>query len=76
MQGNAPTAYADLSGVYGPDRSTSDSLRERNGGRMITNQYNVLPLDPNNPPQAPYRAGEQHESKCKIDAEFKSNLFY
>lgn len=63
MQGNGPTAYTDLSGVYGVDQSTSDSLRERQGGRMITNQYNVLPETPNCTIPACYRAGKQHKSR-------------
>lgn len=66
MQGNSPTAYADLSGIYGIDNSTLDSLRERKGGRLITNEYNVLPLDPNSPPQAPYGAGERQKIRAKF----------
>lgn len=82
MQGNAPTAYADLSGVYGVDKSTLDSLREYEGGRLITNQYNVLPEEPNCTIPACYRAGEEQEKifffenhKFKIQSEFKSDAF-
>lgn len=67
MQGNGPTAYADLSGVYGVDQSTLDSLREREGGRLITNQYNVLPEEPDCTIPACYRAGEQLTSILLVE---------
>ncbi|XP_037050683.1 peroxidase-like [Bradysia coprophila] len=73
--GNAPTAYADLSGIYGVDQSTLDSLRERQGGRLITNKYNVLPEEPNCTIPACYRAGDFRLNQSPVLAQWHSLLY-
>lgn len=47
QQVNAITAYIDGSQVYGSDQATADSLRAFVGGKMLTSDGDLLPLDEN-----------------------------
>ncbi|TWU30033.1 peroxidase family protein [Bythopirellula polymerisocia] len=42
---NAITAYVDGSQVYGSDQATADSLRTFVGGKLLTSEGDLLPMD-------------------------------
>ena len=44
-QYNAISSWVDGSNVYGSDEATANGLREFSGGRLLTSEGNLLPLD-------------------------------